>query len=110
MPVIFGPLNSRFAFTGTPCPHDDLAFETSDRTLHDALRSYEAKFNVVIVPGSLPLADSPDLKCFFVGEDTRPGSAVEVVVTRGSTDYRPGHDTAFELEASDVVELQELYG
>ena len=110
MPLLFGPLNPRFAYTGTPCPHADLAFEVPDRTLHDALRSYETRFDVTIVPGALPLAGSSGLKCFFVGRTENPGRAVEVVVTRGLTDYRPGHDTAFELEASDIVELVELHG
>ena len=109
MPLIFGPLNSRYAYTGSPCPHNDLAFEISERTLRDALRSYEVRFEVVIVPGRLPLAGSPDLECFFVGKAEALGRAVEVVVSRGSTGFRPGHNTAFELEASDIVELQELY-
>lgn len=110
MPLIFGPLNSRYTYTGSPCPHSDLAFEISDGTLGDALRSYEIRFSVLIVPGTLPLAGSPGLKCFFVGKAEALEGVVEVVVSRGSTDFRPGHDTAFELEASDIVELQELLG
>lgn len=110
MPLIFGPLNSRYAYTGSPCPHSDLAFEISDLTLRDALRSYEAKFDVMIVPGNLPLADSPGLKCFHVGKAEGLRLAVEVVVTRGSAHFRPGHDAAFVLEAADIVELQELFG
>lgn len=109
MPLIFGPFNSRFAFTGSRCPHSDLAYQISDLTLGDALRSYEAKFDTVVMPSSLPLPGSTELKCFLVGNGERWGGAVEVVVRRGSTDFRPGHDTTFALEQSDIVELQELY-
>jgi len=42
MPLLFGPKNSRYTYTGSLCPHNDLAFESKAKTLSEAISDYEA--------------------------------------------------------------------
>ena len=48
MILIFGSHNSRYTYTGSLCPHNDLAYEIEASQIKDAIRLYEEKFNVKI--------------------------------------------------------------
>jgi hypothetical protein len=109
MPLISGPKNSRYAYTGSPCPHNDLALRSSARTLGEAIQHYESKFGVAIRPCTKPLPGESEVKYFEVSE---AGAGitwlVDIHVVRGSAEICPKQDLSFPLLESDLVEMGEL--
>lgn len=112
MPLLCGPLNSRFTFTGNPCPHLDLAIQCDSKTLGEALKFYEQHFKAVIRPLQEPL-DGKEENCgkyFSFCESSTPDvwQAVDVHVFRNGAELCPKQDLSFHLENTDVVEIGEL--
>jgi len=109
MPLLFGPKNSRYVYTGTPCPHNDLALKSSARTLGEAIRDYEQHFNLEIKACDKPLPGQSEVKYFIVTDaETAFVHYVDIHVLRGGAEICPKQDTAFLLEPDDLVEMGEL--
>jgi hypothetical protein len=109
MPLLFGPLNSRYTYTGSLCPHNDLAYESKALTLGDALRDYEVKFNVSISPCTAPLPGETEVKYFLFKENFSDCfSYVDIHVFRGELEICPKYDMSFNLESTDLVEMGQL--
>ncbi|QJQ02086.1 hypothetical protein C798_18170 [Herbaspirillum rubrisubalbicans Os34] len=110
MPIIFGPVNSRYAFTGSPCPHNDLAFESNAQTLGEALKAYQEHFDVSVVPCTTPIdPGDTDVKYFvFTNNKTSISSYVDIHIHRGNLEICAKQNLDFELLSNDLVELGEL--
>jgi len=110
MPIIFGPNNSRYSYTGSPCPHTDLAFESSAKTLSEALKAYEDHFDVSVVPCVTPIDPSDtEVKYFvFTNNKTSISKYVDIHVFRGNEEICPKQNLGFELLGEDMVEMGEL--
>lgn len=109
MPLIFGPKNSRYAYTGSPCPHNDLAYPSQAKTLDEALRDYEGRFNVELKPCLEPLPGESDVKYFALTDrETGIWHYVDIHVFRGETEICPKQDLSFILWPDDLVEIGEL--
>lgn len=111
MPFLCGPKNSRYTYTGTLCPHLDLALESSARTLGAAIQEYEAHFNVKITRMIKPLGGLPENSGkFFEFKDLSNGEwvAVDIHIFRGHAEICPKQDLTFLLLADDIVEFGEL--
>jgi len=109
MPLLCGPKNSRYSYTGTPCPHTDLALASTALTLGQALRDYELHFCVTVRPCDEPLPGDPELKYFRVTEEDGSESwLVDVHVFREGLEICPKQDLGFALQPSDLVELGSL--
>lgn len=111
MQLIFGPSNSRYTYTGSPVPHNDLAYEIAVNTLGEALAAYELRFNATIVP----FAGNPDdphlaeLKYFtFQGRGQAASSLVDIHIHRDGKEICPKQDLNFRLLAGDLVEIGQL--
>ena len=111
MPFICGPRNSRYTYTGTQCPHLDLALRSNARTLDDAVREYEAHFNVRVAPMVEPFDGNPkNFGKYFEFSDLSSGirQPVDIHIIRGNDEICPKQDLSFALLVDDVVELGEL--
>ena len=111
MPLLCGPLNSRFTFTGTPCPHLDLALHSNAKNLVEALIDYEQHFKVTIKPMLEPLDDNPANtgKYFkYWADDSETWSAVDIHILRADEEICPKQDLLFQLHPSDIVEIGQL--
>ncbi len=111
MPLLCGPKNSRFTFTGSRCPHLDLAVESAAKTLDEALRDYERRFNVRVTPCQAPKARDADgsLRYFdFLDLNTKSLQWVDVHVIRDGVALCAKQDLMFALQPDDIVELGEL--
>lgn len=109
MPLLFGPKNSRYTYTGTPCPHNDLALKSNARTLGEAIRDYEKHFSLKIKACDEPLPGESEVKYFLVTDaETGLFHYVDIHVFRGEAEICPKQDTAFMLEPGDLVEMGEL--
>ena len=106
MPLIFGPKNSRYSYTRSPCPHNDLALRSTARTLGEAIQHYEAEFDVAIRPCVEPLPGESQVKYYDVAEvDTGTNWLVDIHVQRGSEEICPKQELSFLLLESDLVEM-----
>jgi hypothetical protein len=109
MPLLSGPKNSRYTYTGTPCPHQDLALKSNARTLGEAIQDYEKHFNVTIKACVVPLPGQSEVKYFVITDiETEVIHYVDIHVFRGEVEICPKQDTAFLLEPDDLVEMGEL--
>jgi hypothetical protein len=110
MATIFGPNNSRYTYTGTPCPHTDLAFSANVKTLGDAIKAYEEHFDVTIVPStSYPDPTNGEMKYFdFMDNKTGTSMLVDIHVIRGGDEICPKQNINFVLSENDMVELGQL--
>jgi hypothetical protein len=109
MPLIFGPKNSRYTYTGTPCPHNDLALPSNAKTLHEAIQEYEKHFNVAIRPCLDPLPGQSEVKYFILTDlESEIIWYVDIHVLRGNEEICPKQNLAFELETEDLVEMGAL--
>ncbi len=109
MPLLFGPLNSRYTYTGSPCPHTDLALKSDAKTLGEAIREYERHFNVEVRPCSAPLPGQSEVKYFTLTEAKNQFvHYVDIHVLRGEEEICTKQDLSFQLESSDLVEMGEL--
>jgi hypothetical protein len=109
MPLLFGPKNSRYTYTGTPCPHNDLALKSDATTLGEAIRDYEERFNVSIRACVEPLAGESKVKYFvFTDLESQVTQYVDIHVFRGELELCPKQDSTFMLESDDLVEMGEL--
>jgi hypothetical protein len=111
MPFISGPKNSRMTFTGTPCPHIDLAFHTDELHLAAAIREYEKAFNVMIVPH----VDNPDAKVKYgekyfqhIDNEGVYSVLIDLHVIRDGKEICPKQNLDFALLPTDLVELGAL--
>ena len=109
MPLLFGPKNSRYTYTGTPCPHNDLALKSDAKTLGDAIQHYETYFNVRVRPCLEPLPGQREVK-YFVVTDVRSEVIwyVDIHVFRHKEEICPKQNVTFRLEVDDLVEMGEL--
>ena len=111
MQLIFGPSNSRYTYTGSPVPHNDLAYEIAVNTLGEALAAYELRFNATVVPFA-GNPDDPHLaepKYFtFQGRGQDTSSLVDIHIHRDGKEICPKQDLNFRLLAGDLVELGQL--
>lgn len=111
MPFLCGPKNSRYTYTGTLCPHLDLALRSNAQTLDDAIRDYEAHFNVQVAPMLDPLdGNSENLGKYFEFTDLSSGARqpVDIHIIRSNDEICPRQDLSFALLVDDVVELGEI--
>lgn len=109
MPLLFGPKNSRYTYTGTPCPHSDLALKSGAKTLGEAIRDYEDRFNVRVRPCEEPLPGQSEVKYFVVSEvEGDLSHYVDIHVFRGDRQICPKQDLSFILQVDDLVEMGEL--
>lgn len=109
MPLLFGPMNSRYTYTGTPCPHNDLALKSDATILWGAMRDYEEHFNVKIRPCVEPMEGQSEVKYFeLIGVETGVLHYVDIHVLRATEEICPGQDTFFKLEPNDLVEMGAL--
>ncbi len=111
MPLLCGPLNSRFTFTGSLCPHLDLAIQSNAQTLGEALSDYERHFKIKIKPMLEPLDGDPANagKYFqFWGDGAANWTAVDIHILRGTEEICPKQDLSFALHPTDVVDIGEL--
>lgn len=113
MPYLCGPKNSRFTFTGTLCPHLDLALESKARSLGAAILEYERHFNVNVTPMLMAFDGNPG-NCgkYFEFKDLSDNRwfVVSIRVIRNDVEIDPNQDLAFPLRDSDIVEICELFG
>jgi hypothetical protein len=109
MPLIFGPRNSRYAYTGSLCPHNDLALESNAITLGEAIADYEKKFDVRIKACIEPLPGTTEVKYFLMTDiDSTLLHYVDIHVLRGESEICPKQNILFALEPNDLVEMGEL--
>jgi hypothetical protein len=109
MPLLFGPKNSRYAYTGKPCPHNDLALESNAVDLGEAIREYELQFDVTVRPCAEPLPGETQVKYFSFEENgTGTSTYVDIHVFRDGVEICPLHDMLFKLLSTDLVEMGEL--
>lgn len=111
MPLICGPKNSRYTFTGSPCPHLDLAIEVVAGNLDDALRAYESHFHVAISPfiGTHGCLEAGEPRYFeFTDVESDRMQLVDIHVHRNGIDLCPKQNLAFALLSGDLVEIGEL--
>ena len=111
MPLVFGPKNSRYAYTGSPCPHTDLALKVDALTLGDAIAHYESHFSVRISP-HIDTEDAEEKfgdKYFrYIDEFSGENMLVDIHVVRGDAELCPKQNLEFALENADMVELGPL--
>jgi hypothetical protein len=111
MPLLCGPLNSRFTYTGSPCPHLDLALPSAAKTLGEAIAHYANHFAVEISAMTTPLDGKPEnLGKFFECRQPATGMywVLDIHVLRGNEELCPKQDLLFGLHAQDIVELGAL--
>lgn len=111
MPLICGPKNSRYTFTGSPCPHLDLAYEISAKTLSEAIFAYESRFDVRILPyfGMNECTQNDEPKYFeFIEIASGRMQLVDIHVHRQGIEICPKQDLTFRLLQDDLVEIGEL--
>lgn len=111
MPYLCGPNNSRYSYTGSPCPHLDLALKSDARTLGGAVAEYETHFNVQIAPMLEPFDGDPhNAGKYFKFTDMSTGvqKLVDIHISRNSEDICLKQDLSFALLPEDIVELGEL--
>ncbi len=111
MPFLCGPKNSRFTYTGSPCPHLDLALYSTARSLGEAILEYEAYFNTKIEPLTEPFEGKPENvgKYFRLTElDDSASRIVDIHVLRKNSEICVKQDLDFAIEPDDIVELGEL--
>ncbi|CAM2143919.1 protein of unknown function [Pararobbsia alpina] len=111
MVLLCGPKNSRYTYTGSRCPHTDLALESDALTLGDAIAQYERHFGVRI---SIHI-DAEDAeekfgdKYFrYIDEAGDEDILVDIHVFRGDEELCPKQNLDFALEDADIVELGPL--
>ena len=111
MPLICSPKNSRMTFTGTKCPHTDLAFKTAKLHLASAIREYEKALNVTVAAH----VDAPDAEVkfgskYFIHTDNSSGEStlVDLHIIRGEEEICPKQDLDLYLLDSDIVEMGPL--
>lgn len=111
MPLLCGPKNSRYAYTGNLCPHTDLALKVDALTLGDAIAQYETHFGVRI-SAHIDAEDAEEKfgdKYFrYVDEAGGENKLVDIHVFRGSAELCPKQNLEFALENADIVELGPL--
>ena len=111
MPLVCGPKNSRYAYTGSPCPHTDLALKVDALTLGDALARYESHFGVRISV-HVDAKDAEEMfgdKYFrYVDEMSGENKLVDIHVIRGNSELCPKQNLDFILENTDIVEIGPL--
>ncbi len=111
MPRLCGPMNSRFTYTGSRCPHLDLAVHSAATTLDAAIRDYETRFGAQITKhqDTLTVDEEAAAKYFaYLDLETRQIQLVDIHVFREGREICPKHDLQFPLEPDDVVEFGEL--
>lgn len=111
MPFLCGPKNSRYTYTGTSCPHLDLALRSNAQFLGQAIREYEARFHVKVTPMLEPFDGNPENsgKYFdFKDMDTGESLPVDIHIFRDNDEICPKQDLLFALTPDDIVELGEL--
>lgn len=111
MPLLCGPKNSRYTYTGSVCPHTDLALRVDAMTLGDALVQYERCFDVRI-SAHVDAGDAEEKhgdKYFrYVDEASGDNMLVDIHVFRGDAELCPKQNLDFPLEMADIVELGPL--
>ena len=103
MPLICGPKNSRYEYTGSKCPHTDLALKVDVFNLLAAIQIYEKYFNVTVKP-------IEDQDKYFIHLDNVTGNIlwVDIHVYRFENEICVKQDLDFKLQPQDIVELGEL--
>ena len=111
MPLVCGPKNSRMTYTGTPCPHTDLAFHTEHLSLLAAIKEYEKVFNVLIIR-HVDEADSEvkygDKYFKHIDNDTGYSQLVDLHIIREADVICPKQNLDVQLQSNDIIELGEL--
>lgn len=104
-------MNSRFTYTGSRCPHLDLAVSSTATTLGAAIRDYETHFHAKITKCQDPdIAGAEAASKYFdyVDLKTRQMQLIDIHVLRGDQEICPKRDLDFSLEPDDIVEFGEL--
>ena len=106
MPLLCGPKNSRYTYTGSACPHTDLALQVDAETLGDALVQYERHFDVRI-SAHVDAEDAEEKhgdKYFrYVAEKSGENMLVDIHVFRGDAELCPKQNLNFPLEVREMV-------
>lgn len=113
MPFLCGPKNSRYAYTGTLCPHLDLALRSNAHTLAEAIFDYEQHFDVRVTPMLESFdGNSENFGKYFKFTDliNNNWQPVDIHVIRDNGQIFPKQDLSFSLHEDDVLEFVELFG
>lgn len=107
---IFGPCNPRIAFSGPNLQRQpESPFCTSAKNLGDALKAYEARFEVSIEPCRAPLPGQSEHKYFNVMSSVpKQSGLVDIHILRDGEEICPRQDLGFSLNEGDVVEMGSL--
>lgn len=108
MPLKLGPKNSVFTFI----PHDDLAFKINAGTLGEAIRQYEAHFDVTVVQHQEPAdAEVKYGEKYILHQDNKTDRSQleDIHVIRGGSINCPKQDLNFVLPSDDLVKMGVLF-
>jgi hypothetical protein len=112
MPLLCGPCNSRFTYTGSKCPHLGLAIQSDARTVAEALEHYERHFSVKIAPMVDPLHGLEENRGkyfqFWQTLDSDEWRAVDVHIIREGLSICTKHELHLQPRSEDIVEIGEL--
>ncbi|MBX9722121.1 MAG: hypothetical protein K2X81_12045, partial [Candidatus Obscuribacterales bacterium] len=99
------------SYTGTKCPHTDLALKVDVNILSAALVVYENHFHVSLspAPSDHPAIQGGDPK-YFIHTDHKSGDSqlVDIHIFRGGKEICVKQDLNFELHTNDIIEIGEL--
>lgn len=113
MIFICGPNNSRYSYTGTRCPHLDLAINSTATTVAEAITEYQQHFGVNVTPMIESFDGQPESAGRYwlhTDPQTQRSQAVRICIVRAGDNLSVMHDIDVTLQADDIVELQELIG
>lgn len=107
MPLKIGPKNSVFTFI----PHDDLAFKINAGTLGEAIRQYDAHFDVTVVQHQEPAGAEVKYGEKYIHQDNKTDRSqlVDIPVIRGGFISYPKQDLNFVLPSDDLVNMGVLF-
>ena len=113
MALVCGPKNSRFTYTGSLCPHTDLAIEVSANRLSEAISAYERTFNAEVIPAPMGIPELVGHEGkYFLHTDLDSGrkNLVDIHVFRGGRDLCVKQNLEFPILPGDLIEMGELIG
>lgn len=111
--LVCGPKNSRYTYTGTRCPHTDLAIEVNAETVREAVAAYEAMFacKVTAAPDDLPvLRGHEGLYCIHIDVASGESVLVAVHVVRGDETIEVRQNFDIAVRPDDILDIVQLVG
>jgi len=105
---MFGPKNSRDAYTGSFIPHEDLVFFVEATTLKEAIDIYSVEFNVNIKQCESEPGIEEGKYFWQVDLDSNtliPKRLLDIHVYRGEENICVKQDLCFNLQDGDIIEM-----